>query len=278
MIIAPLKRLKNKMGKYFVPVLLTLFFLIISGILFSSVHQNDTNYQEGQVAEESIRANKTAENTPVTNQKKELAAEAVVPEYTYQEEISSEQHDLIEQLFDMIDGVRKDSAEENEERREDAEDSDSVNEVTEDEKMAAMKKELEQVDGDDLNFYQKIPDDFYRIAFDLSQDDLAQVKEESLSIIDQQMTEQIQQEDLSEARQDAEQQVEGLDLSSEQREAVSYLVDEGIIVNTFLNEQKTDELKQEAEDSVQPVMIYQGEIIVREGSQIDSSAIQKLNV
>lgn len=278
MIIAPLKRLKNKMGKYFVPVLLTLFFLIISGILFSSVHQNDTNYQEGQVAEESIRANKTAENTPVTNQKKELAAEAVVPEYTYQEEISSEQHDLIEQLFDMIDGVRKDSAEENEERREDAEDSDSANEVTEDEKMAAMKKELEQVDGDDLNFYQKIPDDFYRIAFDLSQDDLAQVKEESLSIIDQQMTEQIQQEDLSEARQDAEQQVEGLDLSSEQSEAVSYLVDEGIIVNTFLNEQKTDELKQEAEDSVQPVMIYQGEIIVREGSQIDSSAIQKLNV
>lgn len=278
MIIAPLKRLKDKMGKYFLPVLFLLFFLITSGILYSSVRQKDTNYKEGQVAEESIRANKTVENTPATKQKQELAAEAVVPEYTYQEEISSKQHQLIEQLFDMVDDVRQDSAEKDKEREKEAEDSDSVDKVTEDEKMAAMKKELEQVDSDNLSFYQQIPTSFYRIAFDLNQEDLDQIKEESLNVIDQKMSEQVRQANLNTARQDAEEQVEVLHLSNEQKEAVSYLVDEGIIVNTFLNEQKTDELRQEAEDSVQPVMIYQGEIIVREGSQIDSTAIQKLNV
>jgi membrane-associated HD superfamily phosphohydrolase len=31
-------------------------------------------------------------------------------------------------------------------------------------------------------------------------------------------------------------------------------------------------------DSVQPVMIYQGEVIVREGSQIDANAINKLKL
>ncbi|MDN6257083.1 MAG: HDIG domain-containing protein [Tetragenococcus halophilus] len=278
MIIAPLRRLKNRMGKTFLPVLFLLFFLITSGILYSSVRQQDTNYKEGQVAEESIRANKTVENTPATEQKEKLAAEAVVPEYTYQEDITSEQHQLIEHLFDMIDDVRQDSEEENEKREEEAEDNDSVDKVTEDEKLAALKKELEQIDSDNLNFYQQIPASFYRTAFSLNQEDLDQVKEESLEIVDQRMSEQIRQNDLNTARQNAEEQVKVLDLSDEQKEATSYLVDEGITVNTFLNEQKTEELKQEAEDSVQPVMIYQGEIIVREGSQIDSTAIQKLNV
>ncbi|MDN6154009.1 MAG: HDIG domain-containing protein, partial [Tetragenococcus halophilus] len=278
MIIAPLRRLKNRMGKTFLPVLFLLFFLITSGILYSSVRQQDTNYKEGQVAEESIRANKTVENTPATEQKEKLAAEAVVPEYTYQEDITSEQHQLIERLFDMIDDVRQDSEEENEKREKEAEDDDSVDKVTEDEKLAAMKKELEQIDSDNLNFYQQIPASFYRTAFSLNQEELDQVKEESLEIVDQRMSEQIRQNDLNTARQNAEEQVKVLDLSDEQKEATSYLVDEGITVNTFLNEQKTEELKQEAEDSVQPVMIYQGEIIVREGSQIDSTAIQKLNV
>jgi len=278
MIIAPLKRLKNKMGKYFLPVLLLLFFLITSGILYSSVRQTDTNYREGQVAEENIRANKTIENTPATQQKQELAAEAVGPEYSYQDEIASEQQQLVDQLFDMVEKIRDDSTEENEQRREEAADNDSVEEVTEDEKISAINKEIEQMDGDDQSFYQQIPRNFYRIVFSLDQDELTQVKEESSDIVEQRMTEQVRQADLSTARQDAQEQVEMLDVSNEQKEAVSDLIDEAIVVNTFLNEQRTDELKQEAEDSVQPVMIYQGEIIVREGSQIDSTAIQKLNV
>lgn len=278
MIIAPLRRLKNKMGKYFLPVLLLLFFLITSGILYSSVRQTDTDYKEGQVAEENIRANKTIENTPATQQKQELAAEAVGPEYTYQDEIASEQQQLVDQLFDMVEKIRDDSNEENEQRREEAGDNDSVEEVTEDEKITAMNKEIEKMDGENQSFYQQIPRNFYRIVFSLDQDELTQVKEESSDIVEQRMTEQVRQADLSTARREAQDQVEMLDIANEQKEAVSDLVDEAIVVNTFLNEQRTDELKQEAEDSVQPVMIYQGEIIVREGSQIDSTATQKLNV
>ncbi|AYW48847.1 hypothetical protein C7K38_10940 [Tetragenococcus osmophilus] len=278
MIIRPLTRLKNKMGRYFLPVLLLLFFLITSGILYSSVHQTDTNYREGQVAEENIRANKTIEDTPATQQKQELAAEAVGPEYTYQEEIASEQQQLVNRLFDMVEKVRDDSAEENERRREEATDDDAVEEVTEDEKVAAMNEEIEQTEEEEISFYQQIPRNFYRIVFSLEQEELTQVQEETLDIVEQRMTEQVRQADLNTARQDAQEQVETLDISNEQKEAVSDLMNEVIVVNTFLNEQRTEELRQEAEDSVQPVMIYQGEIIVREGSQIDSNAIQKLNV
>ncbi|GMA45784.1 HDIG domain-containing protein [Tetragenococcus muriaticus] len=230
------------------------------------------------MAEENIRANKTIEDTPATQQKQELAAEAVGPEYTYQEEIASEQQQLVNRLFDMVEKVRDDSAEENERRREEATDDDAVEEVTEDEKVAAMNEEIEQTEEEELSFYQQIPRNFYRIVFSLDQEELTQVQEETLDIVEQRMTEQVRQADLNTARQDAQEQVETLDISNEQKEAVSDLMNEVIVVNTFLNEQRTEELRQEAEDSVQPVMIYQGEIIVREGSQIDSNAIQKLNV
>ncbi|GMA54864.1 HDIG domain-containing protein [Alicyclobacillus contaminans] len=230
------------------------------------------------MAEENIRANKTIEDTPATQQKQELAAEAVGPEYTYQEEIASEQQQLVNRLFDMVEKVRDDSAEENERRREEATDDDAVEEVTEDEKVAAMNEEIEQTEEEEISFYQQIPRNFYRIVFSLEQEELTQVQEETLDIVEQRMTEQVRQADLNTARQDAQEQVETLDISNEQKEAVSDLMNEVIVVNTFLNEQRTEELRQEAEDSVQPVMIYQGEIIVREGSQIDSNAIQKLNV
>ncbi len=59
---------------------------------------------------------------------------------------------------------------------------------------------------------------------------------------------------------------------------IRYLVDQGIVVNDVLDEKKDEELKQSAREAVQPVMIFQGEIIVREGNQIDASAMKKLEL
>ena len=72
-----LQQLQAKLGKAAMPFLLFLFFIIICGVTFSSVKQKANDFKEGQVAEESIRANKTIENTEETEQKRKLAAEAV---------------------------------------------------------------------------------------------------------------------------------------------------------------------------------------------------------
>ncbi|MDY4307478.1 hypothetical protein SNF32_09620 [Enterococcus mundtii] len=64
-----LQQLQAKLGKAAAPFLLLLFFLLMCGITFSSVKQKPNDFREGQVAEESIRANKTIENTEETEQK-----------------------------------------------------------------------------------------------------------------------------------------------------------------------------------------------------------------
>ncbi|WP_207941035.1 hypothetical protein DOK78_001410 [Enterococcus sp. DIV2402] len=278
MIIQPLRKIREKLGRFFVPLVLLIFFIFMIGLVFSSVKQRAVDYKEGQVAETSIRANKTIENTSATEQKRKIAAEAVIPEYTYQEDIAQKQHELIQHLFQLVGKVKEDSEAENKKREADAKENQTVQKVTVDEQIAALKKEFEQIDSDDLSFYQRVSNSFFQIVFSLSSEALETVQNETLTLLDEQMSKQVRQSNLAEARKDAEEKVGFLDVTSNQAQAIRLMLNQGIVVNTFLNERKTQDLQEAAKEAVQPVMIYQGEIIVREGSQIDANAIEKLNL
>jgi putative nucleotidyltransferase with HDIG domain len=264
MIIQPLRKIREKLGRFFVPLVLLIFFIFMIGLVFSSVKQRAVDYKEGQVAETSIRANKTIENTSATEQKRKIAAEA--------------QHELIQHLFQLVGKVKEDSEAENKKREADAKENQTVQKVTVDEQIAALKKEFEQIDSDDLSFYQRVSNSFFQIVFSLSSEALETVQNETLTLLDEQMSKQVRQSNLAEARKDAEEKVGFLDVTSNQAQAIRLMLNQGIVVNTFLNERKTQDLQEAAKEAVQPVMIYQGEIIVREGSQIDANAIEKLNL
>ena len=278
MIIQPLRKIREKLGRFFVPLILLIFFIFMIGLVFSSVKQRAVDYTEGQVAETNIRANKTIENTSATEQKRKIAAEAVIPEYTYQEDIAQKQHELIQHLFQLVRKVKEDSEAENKKREANAKENQTVQKVTVDEQIAALKKEFEQIDSDDLSFYQRVSNSFFQIVFSLSSEALETVQNETLTLLDEQMSKQIRQSNLAEARKDAEEKAGFLDVTSNQAQAIRLMLNQGIVVNTFLNERKTQDLQEAAKEAVQPVMIYQGEIIVREGSQIDANAIEKLNL
>lgn len=277
MIILPLRKIRERLGKFFTPIVLLIFFLSMGGLTYTSVQPRTVDYREGQVAEQSIRANKTIENTTATEQKRQLAAESVIPEYTYQQDIAQTQHNLVEHLFNLVANVNQASDEENQRRESESGDEDARL-VSTDEKIAMLKKEFESIDSDNLNFYQRISNTFFKNVFALNEEELTSVKENSLNLIDEQMGNQIRQSGLAEVRRAAEDKLEMLDLSNTQVQAVRTIINQGIVANTFLNERRTEELQEAAKDAIRPVMIYQGEIIVREGSQIDANAIEKLTL
>ncbi|MGI6155000.1 MAG: HD family phosphohydrolase [Enterococcus lemanii] len=278
MVIQPLAKINQKLGKFFIAGILMAFFIFSSLLLFSNVQQRTIDYKEGQVAEQSIRANKTIENTTATEQKRKLAAEAVSPEYTFQEDLAKKQEQLISNLFSYIREVRKEASKENEERAKTTKEGNNPELVSIDEQIASLKKKLENVDTDDLSFYQKIPNMFYQIVFSLSDTELQQVETESLRLVKEQMNNQIRSSGVNEARQNAYSEAELLGLTSNQTQAIRYVLNQGIIANSYLNEKRTEELRKQAKEAVQPVMIFQGEVIVREGSQIDATMIDKLNL
>ncbi|MFV0561371.1 MAG: HD family phosphohydrolase [Enterococcus sp.] len=273
-----LQKIGKRLGKFYIPLLLLVFFTIICGVTYGSVQQKATDFQEGQVAEESIRANKTVENTAETKQKQKLAAESVTPEYTYQQDLVDTQNTRVTQLFQLIEKTNKEIDDAYDEKVDKAKDGDSVSKPTTDERVAALKKNFESVSTEDLGFYQKLPDQFYSTIFTMTDEEIKEVRDESLTLIDEQMNKKVKDSDLESAKQTAEDEIQYLNVSTEQQQLIRNLVDISIVVNDFLNEKKTADLKTAAEQAVQPVMIYQGEIIVREGTQIDATAMEKLEL
>lgn len=273
-----LQQLQAKLGKAVMPFLLFLFFIIICGVTFSSVKQKANDFKEGQVAEESIRANKTIENTEETEQKRKLAAEAVTPEYTYQQDLVDDQNNRINQLFDLIEKTNDSIDKTYKDNVEKSKDNENVPKPTIDERIAALKKNFESVNAENVAFFQKLPTNFYTKIFGMTESQINEVRDQSLKLIDEQMSKQVRESDLEAFKQEAEDQIQYLNVSTDQQQMIHYLVDQGIVVNDVLNEKKTEELKQAAREAVQPVMIYQGEIIVREGNQIDSAAMKKLEL
>ena len=278
MIIQPLRKFRERLGKFYLPVLMFLFFLFSIGIMYTSVKQNNVDYSEGQVAEENIRANKTIENTAATEQKRKLAAEAVPPEYTYQDTLAQTQHDRIDHLFDLVASVKKSVDEAHEKKVAEADEDENIPKPSTDEYIAALKQEFEKMSDDELDFYQSFTNNFLTTMFSLSDDELNTVRTYALQLIDEQMAKQIRQTELSTFRSEAEDKIQFLDVSSDMASVLRFLVNQGIVVNDIPNEKRTEEARQTAMDAVPPVMIYQGEIIVREGSQIDANALEKLQL
>lgn len=274
----PINNLLKKIGTKFILIILGLFSIILILTMFTSLVQKSVDYKEGQVATESIRANKTIENKAETEQKRQLAAEAVTPEYTYQSELAKTQHERISQLISLIQKANSTLDKDYQAKVSQAKEGETIPQPTIDERVAAVKKSFEGLDQDTVSFYQQFPEDFYQSIVQLSSTDLDKVGSESLKLLDEQMSKRIRESDLNEYKQQAIMQIPSLGLSDEASLITRYLLDEGIIVNDSLNQKRTDELKEQARDSVQPVMIYQGEVIVREGSQIDASAINKLKL
>lgn len=274
----PINNLRKKLGSRFIPLILVFFAFLLIVTMFTSVRQKRVDYREGQVASESIRANKTIENSAETDQKRQLAAEAVTPEYTFQPELAETQHDRINQLIDLVQKTNSDIDKAYQTKSSQAKEGETVPQPTVEERVAAVKKNFESINQDTVSFYQKLPENFFRLVVQLNSQQLDQVKNSTLKLNDEQMSKRIRESDLEAYRQEAIDQVSNLGLTDNQNQVIQYLLESGIVVNDILNEKRTEDLREQAKSSVQPVMIYQGEIIVREGSQIDASAFNKLKL
>lgn len=250
-------------SKFYIPVILTIFSIVLFSLLLNNVRQQEVNIHEGQLAEKTIRANKTVENKYETEEKQKLAMESVTPEYSYNDKMEQIQVNNINNLFKMVSQIQSD---------------DETKDKSNNDKLAQLKSKFEGLGPDVVSFYQSFPQSFYEKIFNFTPDELTEIDKVSTAIISKYMAGRIRQNTLSNSRQNALKELNYYDLSNSELEMAKIIVNNGIIVNEISNTKKTEELREKAKNEVEPVMIYQGEIIVREGSQIDAKAMQKLKV
>ena len=72
----------------------------------------------------------------------------------------------------------------------------NVPKPTVEERIAALKRIFESSNADDVTFYQKLPNSFYSTIMNMSESEITTVRDESLKLIDEQMSKQVRESDL----------------------------------------------------------------------------------
>ncbi|HCM90157.1 MULTISPECIES: HDIG domain-containing metalloprotein [Vagococcus] len=275
-----IKKIPNLLDKKFIPVILIVMSIILFVFMRGSVAQKQKVFKEGQLAEETVRANKTIENKSETEEKQRLAIESISPEYTYDGTKADAQGTLVSKMFEMVEKTNSDAEKTYNDNVSKAKDKDkkTVNEVSVEEKIPMLKSQFEKLNPNDLAYFQSYPDSFYEQLFSYSSSDLKRVKEESKSVVSEVMNRKIRNSNLQTEKQNAKERLQYIDITTSMRQAINSIIDKSIVVNEVANEKATEQMKENAKNNVQPVMIYQGEIIVREAEQIDSKAMEKIKI
>lgn len=78
---------KNKLGKFFIPLIMLLFSSVLFALMYSGLKPDVLDIQLYEVADTTIRANSTVEDTAQTEINQKIAADNVAPVYSFNSEL-----------------------------------------------------------------------------------------------------------------------------------------------------------------------------------------------
>jgi cyclic-di-AMP phosphodiesterase PgpH len=250
----------NKQSKipYVKGFLFLLLGLIMYATMFSNIIPDNMNVQIYDKATEHIWAEITIEDKEKTEEKQQLAADEVPNQYTLREKFKDIQIKKITALFNAALAVRKEY--ENSQIR-----------TYED-----FVEELAAVIKGDIEFDVKTST--VQTLVNSSVDQLQLSKENAAAAVNDVMNLKIKQDDIESAKQDVKNKLLGTSLSVELREAVIEIAQFAITPNYLFDPEKTSIERQRQSDSVEPVFIREGQLIVEKGQVIDEEIYRQLQL
>lgn len=288
-----LLRLQKKMGKFYIPSILLLSSVALFFIMYSTVKPTALDIELFQVAEETIRANATVEDTEKTEENKETIAATVTPVYTYNSDLKDIQTSKVEVLFAALDEVTQEAEKKQEDdlkeaRKKASEDNASitsqelseieVNELTNDELLSLFKEKLNSLEDSTKDFIEMLPDWAILDLLATDKSVLTSMKESITSVVSESMSQPIKNEDINEIKLEANNNLDYSDLDSNTQRIASLIIDNAIVENNIYNENATEQKKEEEKANVQPSLILQGQVIVQEGHVVDSNDMHQLEL
>ncbi|WP_110927343.1 HD family phosphohydrolase [Bacillus massiliglaciei] len=242
-----------------------LFILLAAAayaLMFSNVRPEQIEIELFKPAEQTIRATKTIEDTEKTEQEKEEIIKQVADVYTLKKEYARNKVDLISSIYDTAIEVQQDTAKEEEEGTE----------KTVNQKVSILKEQL----TDEVN--KDIEDSVFEALVQADEEDLKIAKDLTITAVNNVMSTRIASSDVENAKKRAEEELRYTSLDRSLKEASISLARSSIIQNVFFDKDKTEEQRQKAVESVEPVRILQGQIIVEEGQLVDREVYRQLTL
>jgi cyclic-di-AMP phosphodiesterase PgpH len=224
------------------------------------------------VAEKTIRSPATVEDRVSTEKKRQETLDQVQDVYTLKKEYSSNQVDLITSIFDSASEVN-----------DEIEDELKKNDVTVDDPLDVIEPTIAD---EETMLKSKLTD---RVIKDLSNrvftalvqasnDELAIAKDLTVTAINNVMNKRISADDVENAKKSLEEELKFTTLNADLKNAAIELGRYAVIQNEFYDPEATEELRKQTAESVEPVKVLQGQIIIEEGKLIRQEEYRQLEL
>ncbi|MEK3797811.1 HD family phosphohydrolase [Peribacillus sp. FSL H8-0477] len=258
-----LAKVKELLGNRLFKLLLFLLVGVFSYIMMvSNVTPEKINVKLLEPAEQTIRATKTVEDTYQTELEKDEVAKQVPDAYTLKKEYAQNKVDLISSIFDSGLEVKKEIEDEDVEKA-----KESIPEQAE-----SLKEKLTEEVANDLS------DSVFTSLVKASEQELRISKDLTITVINKVMTSSIPSNEVENAKRRAEEDLKLTSLTKEMKRTSIELARYAIIQNYFFDQEKTEEQRRKVIESVEPVKILQGQIIVEEGQLVDREIYRQLEL
>lgn len=242
------KIIKNDITKKI--LILFLAFLTIYTIMLTSLITKKYDVKEGDIAKADIKAPREVLDKISTDEKKKQAADAVGPQYTLKSEVETNAEDDVNNSFNQINNIRN---------------------------MNIDAKTKASMINTVTNY--NLSDNNTNVLISANKDDIDSLQNLTIKILKSVFSKGIRQgssEDLKNVQDYINNQFNSSKLSRDLTNIGALITSGYIKPNMYLDENKQNELQDEAEKKVQPVIIKKDQTVVKEGEPVTKEQIEVL--
>ncbi|WP_078552780.1 HD family phosphohydrolase [Bacillus alkalicellulosilyticus] len=262
---------KIKDHRYIRNILFLILALFLYGVMIDNVIPEKLDIQMSTVAEVDIRSPITVENKAATDMKRKEVIEAIRPVYVQKKEYAQLQVEKINDIFELINQVNEEY-ETNEEEVLEEEAIVEEDEVNLEEKLEYVQSVISYGTSNDLS------DETILTLLQANDIQLQMARETTMNAVYEIMIQRIPINELSAAKQSVEDKIIISTVSNRLHDAMIELAKFAIIPNYIYDDKATERLQEEAAESVDPVVIREGQLLVKAGEMINHEVYEQLRL
>ncbi|MFD2618272.1 HD family phosphohydrolase [Terrilactibacillus laevilacticus] len=233
-------------------------YLVLAMVLYicmiGSFLPKNLNVRLHDTATEDIQSPVEAIDLQATNQLKEEASNSTPSKYTYTEETSLIQVEKVGDIYDVISDVKSDKN------------------IDKDEAVKAVRSKLSS------DASRALSDKTIQVLLNAKDKDLMTAQDITNNLIYEALNNKVKWSDLERVQNRAVSSLPVSMIGDSLRGALIELLHYGIVPNYVFDAVATKRSKQDAANSIEPVQIHQGEVIVKKGELITRDILRELKV
>ncbi|RNA68868.1 HD family phosphohydrolase [Alteribacter keqinensis] len=278
---------KLKEHRYIRHSLFVLLGFLLYAAMVSNVIPETLNISPGTMSDQDIRSPVTVEDRDETEQKKQEAAESVDSVYSIESRYAQNRVEKINEIFLLAKQVldtqeERIQAYEAFEDNEDAGPSGAEGDLEDEEREIPPEPLTEEEKLENLRALmssrtsQELSDQTLTALLNSDEEQLDQAEQIITNTIYDVMDDEIRMDELDVARDQAERRVSISIADQDLYEGMVELVRFGVTANYLYDQAATEEARQLAVETVEPVMIREGQLLVAQGQLVTSEVYHQL--